>query len=263
MRQSLAQHWWLGLSLTRRDLAQRYKETALGALWPFLYGALLLAVFTFVFSVVLRVRWNPGGDAGPAEGAMMIMGGLVPYLFVAETMTRAPTVIVSVPNFVKKIRFPLALLPAVAVASATVILSINTLLLTAAAAIFGEGLGWSILGLPLVIIPLLLFALGVSYFFSSLGVFFRDLAQFSPLLAQLIMFLAPVCYPPTAVPEAFRNIVQWNPITWFVDGYRAVLLEGRFPAWSGVLEQTLLWGLFAVLGWLFFRRTRRMFGDLL
>lgn len=263
MSRLLAQHWWLGLSLTRRDLAQRYKETALGALWPFLYGALLLAVFTFVFSVVLRVRWNPGGDAGPAEGAMMIMGGLVPYLFVAETMTRAPSVIVSVPNFVKKIRFPLALLPAVAVASATVILGINTLLLAAAAAVFGEGLGLSVLGLPFVIVPLLLFALGVAYFFSALGVFFRDLAQFSPLLAQLIMFLAPVCYPPTAVPEAFRNVVQWNPITWFVDGYRAVLLEDRFPAWSGVLEQTVLWAVFAVLGWLFFQRTRRMFGDLL
>ncbi|MCO5118474.1 MAG: ABC transporter permease [Burkholderiaceae bacterium] len=263
MRQSLAQHWWLGLSLTRRDLAQRYKETALGALWPFLYGALLLAVFTFVFSVVLRVRWNPGGEAGPAEGAMMIMGGLVPYLFVAETMTRTPTAIVSVPNFVKKIRFPLALLPAVAVASATVILGINTTLLAAAVAVFGDGLSLSVLGLPLIVAPLVLFALGIAYFFSALGVFFRDLAQFSPLLAQLIMFLAPVCYPPTAVPDAFRNVIHWNPITWFVDGYRATLLEGRMPVWSGVVEQILLWAVFALLGWLFFQRTRRMFGDLL
>lgn len=263
MRQSLAQHWWLGLSLTRRDLAQRYKETALGALWPFLYGALLLAVFTFVFSVVLRVRWNPGGDAGPAEGAMMIMGGLVPYLFIAEVMTRTPTAIVSVPNFVKKIRFPLALLPAVAVASAGVILGINTMLLAGAAALFGDGLGMSIVGLPLVIAPLILLALGVAYFFSALGVFFRDLAQISPLLSQLIMFLAPVVYPPTAVPDAFRTVIHWNPITWFVNGYRAVLLEGRVPALSGVVEQVLLWGVFALLGWWFFQRTRRMFGDLL
>src|SRR5690606_32880354 len=131
-------------------------------------GALLLAVFTFVFSVVLRVRWNPDGAGGPAEGAMMIMGGLVPYLFVAETMGRTPAAIVSVPNFVKKIRFPLALLPAVAVASAAAILGINTMLLAAAAAVFGDGLSLSILGLPLVVAPLILFALGVAYFFSAL-----------------------------------------------------------------------------------------------
>src|SRR5690606_20784257 len=87
--------------------------------------------------------------------------------------------------------------------------------------------------------------------------------QISPLLAQLIMFLAPVCYPPTAVPDAFRNVIHWNPITWFVDGYRAVLLESRMPAGLEVMEQTLLWGAFAYLGWLFFQRTRRMFGDLL
>ncbi len=263
MRQSVAQYWWLGLSLTRRELAQRYKETALGALWPFLYGALLLAVFTFVFSVVLRVRWNPGGDAGPAEGAMMIMGGLVPYLFVAEAMTRAPSAIVSVPNFVKKIRFPLALLPAVAVASAAAILAINTALLAAAAGVFGGGLHASALGLPLVIVPLIFFALGIAYFFSSLGVFFRDLMQISPLLAQLLMFLAPVCYPPTAVPEAFGTVIHWNPITWFVNGYRAVLLDGHLPPWPGILGQFVLWGAFAVLGWWFFQRTRRMFGDLL
>src|SRR4051794_44919 len=116
----MTQRIWLGLVLTRRELSQRYRGTILGTFWPFLYAGLLLAMFTFVFSFILKVRWSLGEEARPNEGALMIFAGLVPYLFIAEVLTRSSTCITSVPNFVKKIRFPLSLLPIVVVNSALV-----------------------------------------------------------------------------------------------------------------------------------------------
>src|SRR5512147_1304984 len=99
--------WRLAWDLTKRDLAQRYRGTVLGALWPFLYSGLLLILFTFVFSVILKIRWSAGADTRPSHGALSIFAGMVPYLLIAEVLTRAPTCISGVPNFVKKVRFPL------------------------------------------------------------------------------------------------------------------------------------------------------------
>ena len=264
MTTAIGQYLWLGVTLTRRDLAQRYRGTVLGAIWPFLYAALLLAVFTFVFSVVLKVRWSGGQDSHPGFGALMIFAGMVPYLFVSEILVRAPAAIVSMPNFVKKIRFPLPLLPKIVVLSALIVMAINSTILLVAIALTGHGPGPRALLLPLAFVPLLLMGTGLSLLLAALGVFFRDLTQFAPLLAQLLMFLAPVCYPADAVPPAFQAVLGWNPLTWFVDTFRALLLDASpVPAATQWLAQLAGWTAFALLGYWFFRRTQRMFADLL
>jgi lipopolysaccharide transport system permease protein len=263
VRQSPAQLWWLFTSLTRRDLAQRYRGTALGSLWPFLYAATLLAVFTFVFSVILKVRWSTGDDARPSEGALMIFAGLVPFLFISEVLIRAPLCIAAVPNYVRKVRFPLALLPMVVVGSAGLLALVNALILVLAALFLWSYAPATVALLPLVYLPLVLLGLGLAFLLASLGVFFRDLAQITPLLAQLVMFLAPVCYPLSIVPPAFANLVGWNPLTWFLKAFRDLALDGRIPPATEWLVQTLLWLVFALVGLAFFWKTRRMFADLM
>lgn len=259
----MMQTMWLGLVLTRRDLSQRYRGTVLGVLWPFLYSAMLLAMFTFVFSLVLKVRWSLSEDVRSNEGALMIFAGLVPYLFLAEVLTRSATCITAVPNFVKKVRFPLALLPVVVVSSAAVLAAINSLILVLAISLLWHDMVGTIAMLPLVFVPLTLLALGLAFLFGSLGVFFRDLSQISPLLAQLVMFLAPVCYPISAVPPRFASAIELNPLTWFVNAFRDLTLDGRAIQIGDWAVQTIACLVFALVSFAFFHRTRRSFADLL
>lgn len=257
--EAFSQFCWLGFALTRRDIEQRYRGTALGFVWPFAYAALLLGVFSLVFSVILRVRWE--GALG--NSALMIFAGLVPFLFIAEVLTRSSVCVIAVPNFVKKVRFPLALLPLSLVGSALVIAAINALILCVAVLATSGSLPWRALLIPVVFVPMILFAIGLSMFFGALGVFFRDLAQVMPLIAQVLMYLAPVAYPRTIVPERFGRYIDMNPLTWFVETIRALLFGGMLPPFSQWALQTLMWLGFAALGYAFFHRTRRMFADLL
>lgn len=259
----MTQTLWLGFMLTQRELSQRYRGTVLGVLWPFLYAGLLLSMFTFVFSLVLKVRWSAGVDGRPNEGALMIFAGLVPYLFLAEVMTRSASCITSATNFVKKVRFPLSLLPVVVVNSALVLAAVNALILIAAVGILWGGVPSTVLMLPLIFVPLAAFGLGVAFLFATLGVFFRDLSQVSPLLAQLLMFLAPVCYPATAVPPAFATVVELNPVTWFVTAFRNVVLDGNLIAPGEWVNHSVICLLFALATFALFQRTRRSFADLL
>lgn len=263
--QSNSQYWWLGISLIKRDLAQRYRGTALGMLWPFLYSGLLLAIFSVVFSVILRVRWTDiaGSANEKGIGALMIFGGLVPFLFVAEVLNRGSSAVTSLPNFVKKVRFPLALLPIVMVGSAIVLAAINTLILVVAVAVTTRTLHATVLLLPVLYVPLMLFALGLALFLSALGVFFRDLTQLMPLLSQILMYLAPVCYPRSIVPPRFNHYIDLNPLTWFVETMRLLVFGGAVPSLSSWLVQITVWMVFAIAGFVFFSRTRRMFADLL
>jgi len=255
--------WQLGWDLTKRDLAQHYRGTVLGVLWPFLYSGMLMILYTFVFSVILKVRWSARADALPSHGALSIFAGLVPYLFVAEVLTRAPVCISSVPNFVKKVRFPLIILPCVVVGSAAVLSLINTAFLITAVLVLWGHISANALFLPLVYVPLLLLLAGCAWFMGALGVFFRDLTQITPLFAQVLMFLAPVCYPLSQVPSSFMRVIGLNPLTYFVTVFRDLILEGNTLDWSRWVWQVGIWGSFAVLGFLFFRRTRRLFADLL
>ncbi|MGY3387769.1 lipopolysaccharide transport system permease protein [Bradyrhizobium sp. USDA 3311] len=259
----MTQTFWLGFMLTRRDLSQRYRGTVLGVLWPFLYAGLLLSMFTFVFSLVLNVRWSAGTEGRPNEGALMIFAGLVPYLFIAEVMTRSASCITSASNFVKKVRFPLSLLPVVVVNSALVLAAINALILVAAVGILWADVPPTVLMLPLIFVPLAALGLGVAFLFATLGVFFRDLSQLSPLLAQLLMFLAPVCYPDSAVPPAFAKVVELNPVTWFATAFRNAVLDGEVTTPGEWVSHSLACFLFAFATFAFFQRTRRSFADVL
>jgi lipopolysaccharide transport system permease protein len=260
--QELRRHRWLLGSLVRRDLEQRYRGTFLDMLWPLAYAALLLALYTFVFAVVMQVQWPEVPAAMRGGSAFMIFAGLIPFMFVADVFTRGPSIVLSVPNLVRKVRFPLALLPWVATGSAGAFAVINTAVLIVAVLAFQGTLPATVALVPFLFVPMALLALGCAYFFGALGVFFRDLGQLTPLLAQVMMFLAPVCYPAAIVPPRLRELLGWNPITWFCETLRKLVLVGDTPSAASWLAVTAFWLAFALAGAFFFHRTRRMFADL-
>ena len=252
---------WLVWELTTREFAIRYKGTLLGALWPVLYSGMFLAVFSFVFTVILRVRWGTAGEQSAVHGSIMIFCGMVPYFFFAEVTGRSPSLILSSANLVKRVRFPIHLNPVVAVNSAFLIALLNCFLLTLFGLAAGEASLWAIIYLPLILVPLYLFNLAVAWIVSSFSVFFRDMTQIVPIFIQVIMFMAPVFYPLQAVPSEFHAIFSANPLTYFVEAFRTGVV-GTFDAvqWG---KNLAVHGVFAVAAAWIFSRLRPAFADLL
>jgi lipopolysaccharide transport system permease protein len=258
----MTQDLWLIWELTKRELSQRYRGTLLGAFWPVLYAGLFLGIFSFVFTFVLRVRWaSPGEQANLSTAALMIFCGMVPYVYLAEILGRSPTLVLNAPNLVKRVRFPIHVIPIVNANVGLFVCLINTALL------LGFGLGtsraspWAVAIMPLLLVPLYLFGLGISWLLSSITVFFRDVAQIAPVIVQVMMFMAPVFYPRSAIPPQFEPFFAMNPLTYFVDAFRAAL-DGGFDLRLWLL-MVLVHAAIAGLGRAIFQRLQPAFGDLL
>lgn len=191
----------------------------------------------------------------------MIFCGLVPHLFISEVVGRSPMVILGAANFVKKVRFPIEFLPVVAVNSAFIICLINVALLMLFGFATGQATALSVPIMIMLLIPLYLFVISVSWIMSALGVYFRDISQIAPVVVQLMMFMAPVFYPMSNIPETIRHIFYINPLTYFVEAFREAL-SGVFD-WKIWLIVTVLYGILALVSSFVFRRLRPAFGDLL
>jgi lipopolysaccharide transport system permease protein len=253
----------LTLQLIKRQLEQRYRGSVLGVLWSFLTPLAMLAVFTFVFAVVLQARWAGSTASSTLEFAIILFAGLITFNLFAEVVQPAPGLIVSQPNLVKKVVFPLEILPVVAVGAALVQAGIAYSLLMALQIGFGSGFHPAALLAPILVIPLVLFTLGLSWFLAALGVYVRDVGQIIPPLVTALMFLTPVFYPATTLPEWIRPILAYNPLAFSVEGVRDAVVFGRFPdivTWLLGLAGGLC---VAALGYAFFQKTRKGFSDVL
>lgn len=246
----------------RREIAGRYRGSLLGFGWAVLNPLLLLAIYTFVFSVVFRIRWD--GPATDRIGfALVVYAGMIVHGFFAECMTRAPQLVVDNRNLVKKVVFPLEILPWSTLVVAGFHLLIGLALIALAVLVRNGGLPASAWALPAIVAPLALLALGVVYACAALGVYLRDLAQVVGFVALTLLFLSPVFYPPSAVPEEWRFVIAWNPIATFIEMTRGALLYGT---WPGVGALAVVWGLGLACAWLgfyAFQRTRKGFADVL
>jgi lipopolysaccharide transport system permease protein len=253
----------LFLKLLKRDFAERYRGSYLGVLWSLLLPLLSLMVFTFFFGVIFQMRWAGQADGSLADLALALFVGLALYNFLAECLNRAPGLILAHPNYVKNVIFPLEMLPMVAVASALLILTATLLVILLLQATLGDGLAWTVLLLPVLVLPLMLFVLGLSWFLASLGVYIRDIQQLVVPLVQLMMFMSPVFYPISALPDSFRPWLQFNPLALVIEQIRGIVLFGRPPAWTPYLLCLGVGLLVALLGVYWFARTRRGFADVL
>jgi lipopolysaccharide transport system permease protein len=234
----------------------------MGVLWSFLTPLFMLAVYTFVFGFVLQSRWGGRVD-NQAEFALVLFAGLVVYSLFADCVNRAPGLIVSHAAYVKKIVFPLEILPWAVMASALFHAAISLGVLLLFSVCLHPVLPWTVMTVPLVLFPLVLFTMGVSWFLASLGVFLRDTGHVIGLLTSALLFLSPVLYPVSALPEPVRSYLFLNPLTFPIEQFRDVVLWGQVPNWRGVgIYLVVSWGV-AWLGFVWFQKTRYGFADVL
>lgn len=247
--------------LIHREIESRYRGSLLGILWALLTPLLTLAVFTFVFSVVFQARWGTS-TGGKGEFALIMFAGLIVFTAFSEALVRSPGLILENSSYVKKVVFPLEVLPWVMVLSSLFQVAISLVILAVFyLAVFGLP-PLTILLIPLVWVPLILFSLGVGLLLSALGVYLRDLRSVMPVVSQLLMFLTPLFYPAEALPETYRKLLHINPLTGIVENTRTVLFAGTAPDWTMLGIQTLAGLVFALLGLRLFRYLRTGFADI-
>lgn len=263
---SLWQHRALVMQMARREVVGRYRGSVLGLAWSFFNPVLMLAVYTFVFSVVFKARW--GGTVSTVEEsrtefAIVLFVGMIVHGLFSEVLNRAPGLILVNQNFVKRVVFPLEILPVVSLVAALFHGLVSLAVLLAAFVLANGYLHWTALMAPLVLLPLVVLTLGLAWMLSSLGVFLRDVGQTIGLVTTVLMFLAPVFYPVQALPQAFRPWMMANPLTFIIEQMRDVLVWGRLPHWSGLAWYSLIAGVVAWLGFAWFQKTRKGFADVL
>lgn len=250
--------------LIKREISERYRGSILGILWSLITPLILLGVYTFVFGTLFNARWEgtlPGGSK--LEFAMILFAGLTLFQLFADVVTRAPTLILSHANYVKKVVFPLEVLVPVSLGSALFHAMISLLILVVLVIIVTGSLSLTVLLFPLVLLPFCVMILGVGWFLAALGVYLRDMGQIIGTVTTAMMFLAPIFYPPSLLPDWVAPYVRLNPIVVPINAIREVMIFGRMPDWVALGVYSVVALIVAVLGAWFFQRTRKGFADVI
>jgi lipopolysaccharide transport system permease protein len=249
-------------ALTKREVLGRYRGSVMGILWSFFNPLFMLAIYTFVFSTVFKARWA-GGSESKTEFALLLFAGMLVFSIFSDCVTRAPTLILANPNYVKKVVFPLEILPVVSLGAAFFHLCVSLMVWLL---FYLVAFGWpkpEIFMLPLALFPFAVFVLGLSWFLAALGVYLRDISQFVGVAVTAIMFLTPIFYPLSALPEAYRRIVSLNPITVAVDQARSLMFWGHGIEWGWWSAYFVISLMVGCLGFAWFQNTRRGFADVI
>lgn len=260
---SLWRHYPLVLQMTKREVAGRYRGSYLGLLWSFINPVLMLTIYTFVFTVIFKARLGHDVSGNKFDFALTLFAGLIVFNLFSECISRSHGLILANVNYVKKMVFPLEILPWVKLGSALFHTGISVLVLLMFLVGVGHTISWTLLLLPVVILPLLLLIMGLSWFLASVGVFVRDIGQFIGTTLTALFFLSPIFYPVSALPEAMRSYLFLNPLTLIIEQSRAVILFGQLPDWRGLAIYYAVAVLVAWAGLSWFKKTRKGFADVL
>ena len=261
---SLYKNRYLILQISKREILGKYKGSLLGLAWSFFNPLFMLVIYTFVFSVIFKSRWgNIGEDTGKVQFSIILFVGMIVVGFFNEVLNRSPSVILSNINLVKKVIFPLEILPLIPIGAALFHSLISILVLLIFFMIIKGFIYWTVIFFPLVFFPLLVVVLGLSWILSSVGTYLRDIAQVTSLTTTILMFISPIFYPITAVPERFRPFIMLNPVTFIIEQSRNVLIFGILPDWKGLCIYALLAIIIAWIGFFWFQNTREGFADVL
>jgi lipopolysaccharide transport system permease protein len=248
-------------SFAKRELLGRYKGSALGIAWAVLTPVVMIAIFTFIFAGIFGARF--GTSDSHWDYALYLFCALLPWSMFQESVQQSANTIVVHSNLVKRVVFPLETLPAAHVFAALGNQLFATIALLVATIIVRQRLDLTVLWLPALLIPQLLFALGAAWLVASLGVFLRDITQGITLLLMAWMYLTPIIYPESIVPERFRALINFNPFTSLVRSYRRIFLDGAAPDWRGLVYFTALAFILFLFGYWWFARTRKSFADVI
>ena len=248
-------------SMARRDILARYRGSFGDVFWTVLNPLLLMATYFFVFGVVLRARF--GADRSSTAFALYFLAGMLPWLAFSEPAGRAPHVVLEHRNFVKKLIFPLETLPVNQVVAGLVTEMFAAAVFLVALLVIRGSVPMTVVWLPVLLVPQLLFTLGVCWFLAGLGVFVRDLGQIMGFLLTLWFFITPICYPEGSLPANALFILRKNPMYVLVRGYRAILLESHSPELLPVVKLWIVAAVVFFLGHAWFYKLRKSFADVI
>lgn len=264
---SLVRNLWrqrgLILQMTKRDVIGRYKGSVMGVMWSLFNPLFLLVIYTFVFSVVFKARWGAGAVDSKSQFAVLLFVGMIVHSLFAETLSRAPSLILANVSYVKKIVFPLEILPVIAIGAALFHAMVSVTVLLGVFAVLNGYLQWTAIFLPVVVAPLVILTLGAAWALASLGVYLRDVAQPIGLIMTVLLFASPVFYPISALPEALQPWLMLNPLTFIIEQARAVLIFGHLPNVRGLALYSAIAALVAWAGYAWFQKTRKGFANVL
>jgi lipopolysaccharide transport system permease protein len=264
---AIAKSFWnnrqLIWQMTKRDVVGRYRGSIMGLAWSFLNPVLMLTVYTFVFSVVFKARWGEEGEESKTEFAIILFAGMIVHALFAECVNRAPGLILSNVNYVKKVVFPLDILPWIAMGSALFHAAISIVVLLGFYGMLNLYLNWTIVFLPIILLPLILVTMGAVWFLTATGVYLRDIAQTTGIVTTMMMFLSPVFYPISALPKEYQAWLHLNPLTFIIEQMRNVMIWGKTPDLIGLGWYSAASLLVACIGYFWFQKTRKGFADVL
>jgi lipopolysaccharide transport system permease protein len=247
--------------LTLRDFKARFRGSFGGAIWSIIQPLLLMVIYTLVFSTFLKVSFDQSDS--PYVFAVFLLCGLLPWSAFSEGLSNATGVIRNNINLVKRVVFPLEILPLNITLVSIIQQSIGIILLLPLAYIINNSFSWTILFIPaLLLIQILLFT-GIYYYWASLSVFLPDLKQVTPLLLSMMMFLTPIFYPENIIPEWANGLLKLNPLSHVVILYRQIIMNGQIPAIRSLAQISLIsLGVF-LTGYFWFMHTKKGFADIL
>lgn len=249
--------------LLKRDIAQRYQGSIMGIAWSFITPLMLLTVYTFVFSTVFKSRWGGDPNESKVYFAMLLFTGMIVFGIFSEMVSRAPGLILSNVNYVKKVIFPLEVLVWVSLGTVLFHSAISVLVLMIMQLLVNAELPWTIIFFPVILLPLVFIGVGFSWFLSALAVYIRDIGQITGVFTTILMFLSAIFYPVSALPEEFQIFLKLNPLVFIIEQSRKVLIYGQQPDWGGFVMLLAIGFMIAWGGFFWFQKARKGFADVL
>lgn len=249
--------------MTKREAMSKYKGSVFGVAWSLVTPMLMMVVYTFVFSVVFKSKWGAGSTDSKTQFAVLLFTGMIIHGLFAEIFNKAPGIILNNANYVKRVVFPIEILSIISAGSALFSAFVNVIVLMGAFFIFNGYIPWT---MPLVILilgPLVIGCVGMSWILSALGVFLRDISQSVGIFTTIMTFVSPVFFPVSAIPADFQAIVRLNPLTFIIEQARDVLIWGKTPEWSTLALYYFGAALTFFVGFVWFQKTRKGFSDVL
>lgn len=252
----------LVISLTERQLTSRYRGSFISSAWPYLIPLIMMITYTFIFSVVFKVRWNFGSDS-KLEFALLLYLGLIIFNIFSESINTSISLINNNINYVKKVLFPLEILPIVTIITSLCNGAISLSIWMIFYILLQGSPPTTIVCLPIVILPLILFTLGLNWIFAAIGVYIRDLSHIVNLSISVLLFLSPVFFPVSSIPIKYQYLFQLNPLTPAIESARNILIWGVWPNWNSQILLSIISIIFAWLGFVIFQKLRRGFADVI
>ena len=247
------------VSLTKRELMSRYRGSILGFLWTLVTPMVMIAIFTIIFAGIFKAKF--GVSSSQWDYALYLFCGLLPWNAFQESVQLSSSTIVAHANLVKRVVFPLETLPVSLTLAAVVNQLFGTLVLVAVDALLRREIHPTIIYLPLILVPQIIATFGAAWLVASFGVFVRDMVQGVALVLMAWMYLTPIIYPESLVPESYRRVINLNPFTPLIRNYRRIILDGAGPDWQGLAYFLVFALIIFLFGYWWFARTRKSFAD--